>query len=228
MHVAPISKVIPDFREMAVGGSDKQAKQQSSVTWQLRIQAYVTKEKRTEEAARKALRVVTGQEVRKSNKYYGLALDKALQMGAGLSLAEFKCERPLGPLGDSESRYYAEGVATAEGYMEYRACIEDTASGETRYELPRRIVGHRLLRRSLHVHIDSGSIGFPFCVWAFTRGAFAGVSPPTGFTCATTGIRRRKSLLRFGGCSWKPWLLGTLPPVRSASRHTFRCSKPAS
>lgn len=146
--------MIPDFvtaNSIAAGDSSKK---QGELTWLLRVQAFAAKQEKVHMASKCALQVLAGSEVRMANKYYELALGRALQLGCHLSLATFLIEQPTKPLQATEERCYGEGHMTQAGYIEQRVCIKDLESGTCKYELPRNIISLKLFYNVMRVMLS--------------------------------------------------------------------------
>ena len=80
-HYFSFPEVLPDTSE-GVTAVDEKADQDAmdKTSWQLKLAAHMTKEKKVAASARKALNVLTGADQRKANQWYGLALDNCLQV----------------------------------------------------------------------------------------------------------------------------------------------------
>lgn len=99
------------------------------------------------------------------NKYFLMALDNSLRMGAGLKLADFQEELTCRPLLPTEVRMRVRlpDARKIEGSAAHRAIIVGKVAGAARVELPRRRLEDATIafRRVLHKTQDEGSIGLP-------------------------------------------------------------------
>lgn len=200
MFPTPENKILADWREEAPAPAPVVVDGRDKAAWQLRLAGHFATETRLAQAAKKAQRQLLGAEVRLANKFYALALERSMQVGAGLNLAKFFVKDPPPPPRrclPQEKRYFVEEPGPVEnGVTCRRACVVNSKTGTSRYELPRVVVGGKTRRLCLFTHIDSGSVGLPFHLWLFTKGQVRGAVSTDwihGLTNATKRALRRSS-----------------------------------
>jgi hypothetical protein len=110
------------------------------------------------------------------NMFHLKALDWGMRGGLNIALSYFKPPRPVNLLTSSLVRYYVDlgisGDELAQGApgLKRRSCIEDKASGERWFEVPRERDGQGNLHRpALHVVTDKGPKCFPGLQYLFKK-----------------------------------------------------------
>ena len=105
-----------------------------------------------------------------ANQSFMLAFTAQLRDGTGLDAQFFSYRRPPRRLRPHERRFYEDfdNWPEDEGCLRQRACIEDTVTGDTWYELGIEVLNTVWQRRALHCVLDQCSQGWHFGVWLFT------------------------------------------------------------
>ena len=104
---------------------------------------------------------------RVSNSYYGLAVEKSMYMGCGISFIDFQSSHMPGPLAYYECRQYVKVGSFPDGSPIFRAIIRNLRTKAKRWELPDVLVNGVPTEKSLHTFIDRASIGAPFTNWLY-------------------------------------------------------------
>jgi hypothetical protein len=127
-------------------------------------------------AAQKLLTDIGPGGARVANKFYIQAYEHGLRGGLGLSFTQFRPAKPVGPLEAWEKRHFTPHATSGSKVVfpatdppgRLRSVIEDTRSGDMRFELPFAMKGGKILAKpSLHTVLDKGSVGFPAVCWLY-------------------------------------------------------------
>ncbi|CAK0877019.1 unnamed protein product, partial [Prorocentrum cordatum] len=92
-----------------------------------------------------------------ANTEYGLALDKAMQVGIGCPTSRFMVKHPLQPLKQTEQRYLA--MVDSPLGRQQRSCIFDTLTKKARLELIHDISNGKVVQPTLYMCMDRCSVG---------------------------------------------------------------------
>ena len=74
------------------------------------------------------------------NDYVLDCIENGWKHGLGLNLAHFQCKSPPMPLKKTERRYFKMIFCSRLKVDRLRACVEDTETGQRRYEVPSVVV----------------------------------------------------------------------------------------
>ena len=101
---------------------------------------------------------------RRANKFFGNAVEKSFKVGTGHDFMECVPPRRCRPLTKFQTRYFIEtgAVYTFEDgstFSERRACVEDTSTDTSFYEVPEVIIDGVCMNKEVHLNLDRGSIG---------------------------------------------------------------------
>ena len=135
---------------------------------------------------------------RLANRYFALAKDNALRMGAGLSIEYFRRWQTEWALKPNCYRFLAPNPLASDGEPPYRSCVADTMTGVAAYEEKmKRLPDGQDFRPCLHLAQDEGSIGLP-CTWwelvkanirgSFTEDEWHRISNDLGSSSRSAGI----------------------------------------
>ena len=157
-------KVIPDWREETPHTDDatdaEAAKAVATAESRVRMAAFFSGQSAA--AAAQQVAAICGKEVaRKANLHYGLAFEKAMAMGIGITMDKFVPAQPLGPLGPTEIRYLQDIDSPLLG-RQTRSCIKNHETGSKRVEYPVTMLDGRVHEPTLYTSSDRGSLGRVF------------------------------------------------------------------
>jgi hypothetical protein len=107
---------------------------------------------------------------RLSNRLFEIAKDNAIRSGAGLNMKHFQHYETDWALRPDEVRFFTRNTMQGDDEPKLRACIHNTRTGATRYEVNRsRLPDGRDYRPALHQAQDEGAIGFPAALFELYR-----------------------------------------------------------
>jgi len=172
-HVMHPPQVMRDWQFMAPGQVHDDGAGAGGNQWARRVDAFISDA--PADCKHKRERI--------PNQYWLLSFENGLSVGINAKLTHFVPAQRVKPLGAGEVRYYVDALgkmpAELAGPGRRRACVMDTATKTTRYEVPVELSEEgRLFRPSLHCHVDQGTIGWPAQAWMFLNGRLRGCMWP--------------------------------------------------
>ena len=170
--------MLPDWKKespQGVGAAYKKAAPGVAT----KLSGFMQECKEADEAAKRLREDETNKE-RVANMYFAQALDGGMRAGTGIDLSLFVVNKPVRKLLPCERRFFVDATELTGGQNALRtedppgrkrACIVDDRTGAKRIELqttrcPKTL---RLVRPTLFVSTDEGSVGGPFLFYLFAE-----------------------------------------------------------